>query len=122
MEASRIGYPSGALVVKVLIMDEPNSNPGFEVRRLKSASGWYVRVAWPNGRRDHVPGFVSPQEAQRWIEGKAPAWLSERYNAPLHLAVSRFHLSAQHAVSAKLSGRDVRATPNRDELRDALGG
>jgi hypothetical protein len=103
MEASRIGYPSGVLVVKVLIMDGPNSNPGFEVRRLKSASGWYVRVAWPNGKRDHIPGFVSQQEAQRWIEGKAPAWLSERYNAPLHLAVSQFHLSAQRAASAKLT-------------------
>jgi hypothetical protein len=34
-------------------MDEPNSNPGFEARRLMSASGWYVRVAWPNGKHDH---------------------------------------------------------------------
>jgi hypothetical protein len=50
----------------------------FEVRPLKSASGWYVRVAWPNGKRDHIPGFVTQREAQRWIEVKAPAWLSER--------------------------------------------
>jgi hypothetical protein len=59
-------------------MDETSSNPAFEVRPLKSASGWYVRVAWPNGKRDHIPGFVTQQEAQRWIEVKAPAWLSER--------------------------------------------
>jgi hypothetical protein len=59
-------------------MNEPSSNPVFEVRPLKSASGWYVRVAWPNGKRDHIPGFVTQQEAQRWIEVKAPAWLSER--------------------------------------------
>ena len=64
-------------------MNEPSSNPTFEARPLKSASGWYVRVAWPNGKRDHVPGFVTQQEAQRWIEGKAPAWLSERCNAPV---------------------------------------
>jgi hypothetical protein len=83
------------LVVKVRIIDEPNSNPGFEVRRLKSASGWYVRVAWPDGKRDHIPGFVSQHEAQCWIEEKAPGWLSERCCAtPLHLAVSRPHLSA----------------------------
>jgi hypothetical protein len=59
-------------------MNEASSNPVFEVRPLKSASGWYVRVAWPNGKRDHIPGFVTQQEAQRWIEVKAPAWLSER--------------------------------------------
>jgi hypothetical protein len=95
MEASRVGYPRGVIVAKVPIMDEPKSNPGFEARRLKSAPGWYVRVAWPGGKHDHIPGFVSQQEAQRWIEGKAPAWLSERCNAtPLHLAVSRPHLSS----------------------------
>ena len=59
-------------------MNEASSNPVFEVRPLKSASGWYVRVAWPNGKRDHIPGFVTQQEAQRWIEVKAPGWLSER--------------------------------------------
>ena len=59
-------------------MEEPSSNPAFEARPLKSASGWYVRVAWPNGKRDHIPGFVTQREAQRWIEVKAPAWLSER--------------------------------------------
>ena len=75
-------------------------DPAFETRHLASASGWYVRVAWLNGKRDHIPGFVSQREAQRWIEGKAPAWLSERCNAtPFHLAVSRPQVSspiAQH--------------------------
>jgi hypothetical protein len=70
------------LVVKVPVMDEPNSNPAFEAHRLTSASGWYVRVAWPNGKRDHIPGFVSQREAQRWIEGKAAAWLSEQDKVP----------------------------------------
>jgi hypothetical protein len=59
-------------------MIEPNSNPAFEPRPLKSARGWYVRVAWPNGKRDHVSGFITQQEAQRWIEIKAPGWLAER--------------------------------------------
>jgi hypothetical protein len=61
-------------------MNEPNSSPAFEARPLKSASGWYVRVAWPDGKRDHIPGFVTQQEAQRWIEVKAPGWPSERCN------------------------------------------
>jgi hypothetical protein len=53
-------------------MNEASSNPAFEARPLTSARGWYVRVAWPNGKRDHIPGFVTHQEAQRWIEVKAP--------------------------------------------------
>jgi hypothetical protein len=59
-----------------------NSNPTFEARPLASASGWYVRVAWLNGKRDHIPGFVSQREAQQWIEGKAPTWLSAQSKAP----------------------------------------
>jgi hypothetical protein len=54
----------------------------FEARRLARAPGWYVRVAWPDGRHDHVPGFVTQDEALRWIERKAEAWLSERGTDP----------------------------------------
>jgi hypothetical protein len=63
------------------IMNEANADPAFEARRLKSAPGWYVRVAWAHGRRDHIPGFVSQQEALRWIETKARAWVSEQTRA-----------------------------------------
>jgi hypothetical protein len=81
-------------------MDDPNSNPVFEARRLKSACGWYVRVAWPNGKRDHIPGFVSQHEALCWIEGKAPAWLSERSNAhPVSFWPSRNRFLARPARS-----------------------
>jgi hypothetical protein len=70
----------------------PSSNPAFEARHLTSASGGYVRVAWLNGKRDHIPGFVSQREAQRWIEIKAPTWLSARNKGPEpHFAVSRPH-------------------------------
>jgi hypothetical protein len=70
----------------------PSSNPAFEARRLTSASGWYVRVAWLNGRRLHIPGFASKQEAPRWIEEKATTWLSAHGRKPeLHFAVSRPH-------------------------------
>jgi hypothetical protein len=59
-------------------MIEPSLSPAFEPRPLKSAHGWYFRVAWPNGKRDHVPGFITQQEAQRWIEIKGSGWLAER--------------------------------------------
>jgi hypothetical protein len=60
------------------MMNETNADPVFEARRLKSAPGWYVRVAWAHGKRDHIPGFISEQEARRWIETKAHSWVSER--------------------------------------------
>lgn len=49
----------------------------FEARRLSRAPGWYVRAAWPNGRRDHIPGFISEDEALRWIEQKGGAWVND---------------------------------------------
>jgi hypothetical protein len=67
----------------------PRSNPAFEARRLTSVlSGWYVRVAWLDGKREHIPGFVSQLEAQRWIEEKAPTWLRSHAPEP-HFGVSR---------------------------------
>jgi hypothetical protein len=69
-----------------------SSSPAFEASRLASVSGWYVRVAWLNGKRDHIPGFVSQREAQRWIDEKAPSWLSAHSKPPEpHFAVSRPH-------------------------------
>jgi hypothetical protein len=61
-----------------IFMYEENRIPAFEPRRLASAPGWYVRVIWPYGKLEHVPGFVSKQEAMRWIQEKAKAWLSEQ--------------------------------------------
>jgi len=77
---------SGYISREAAIVNQPSANPAFEARPLKSASGWYVRVAWPNGKREHVPGFVTKQEAQRWIEDKARVWLSERCSPPETLA------------------------------------
>jgi hypothetical protein len=73
-------------------VQNPSSNPVFEARHLTSACGWYVRVAWRHGKREHIPGFVSQREAQRWIEEKAPTWLSAQSKAlEPHLAASRWH-------------------------------
>jgi hypothetical protein len=58
-------------------MNESNADPAFEARRLTSAPGWYVRVA-SHGKCNHIPGFVSQQEATRWIETKAHSWVSEQ--------------------------------------------
>jgi hypothetical protein len=75
-EGSARGQSHGA------IMNESNAEPAFEARQLKSAPGWYVRVAWSHGKHDHIPGFVSQQEALRWIETKARSWVSEQTRSP----------------------------------------
>jgi hypothetical protein len=58
-------------------MTDWNPSVSFEARRLARAPGWYVRVAWPNGRCDHIPGFVTQSEALRWIDQKGEAWVNE---------------------------------------------
>jgi hypothetical protein len=57
-------------------MNEPNADQAFEAVWL--TPGWYVRVAWSHGKCNHIPGFVSQQEAKRWIEAKAHSWVSEQ--------------------------------------------
>jgi hypothetical protein len=62
-------------------VEEHKSDPNFEVRQLKSASGWYVRVSWRYGQVEHVSGFASGQDAHNWIEKKSEAWLRGRNGA-----------------------------------------
>ena len=52
-------------------MDEAEPDPVFEARRLKSAPGYYVRVKWRYGQVEHVSGFASGHDAQKWIEEKS---------------------------------------------------
>jgi hypothetical protein len=82
-------------------MDQ-NPNAGFEARRLARAPGWYVRIALPNGRHQHVPGFVTREEALRWIEEKAEAWLSDHASGPnpFALAAARPQAGTQFAKRA----------------------
>jgi hypothetical protein len=84
-------------------MDEQNSNPAFEARRLQSAPGWYVRVSWPHGKSDHIPGFVTQREAVRWIEEKARRWLSEKSAGVLNLIAGQRSLNG---VRDHRSGQD----------------
>ncbi len=55
--------------------------PPFEVRPLKSAPGWYVRVSWRYGQVEHVAGFASAQEAASWITKNSEEWLRNRATA-----------------------------------------
>jgi len=61
--------------------EKKKPDPVFEVRPLKSAPGWYVRVSWRYGQVEHVSGFASGQDAAKWIEQKSEAWLRGRKGA-----------------------------------------
>ena len=52
--------------------------PTFEVRQLKFAPGWYVRILWQYGQEQHVSGFASAHEAQSWVHKKSEGWLRNR--------------------------------------------
>lgn len=62
-------------------MEEQKSDPIFEVRRLKSAPGWYVRVSWRYGQEEHISGFASGHDADNWIKEKSVDWLRNRAGA-----------------------------------------
>jgi len=62
-------------------IEENRFTPTFEARRLKSAPGWYVWISWRHGQVEHVSGFASGQDAQKWIEEKSEAWLRSRTGA-----------------------------------------
>lgn len=53
-------------------------SPIFEVRQLKCALRWYVRVLWSYGQEQYVNGFTSADEAQSWIDGELAGWLQSR--------------------------------------------
>jgi hypothetical protein len=53
-------------------------DPVFEVRPLKSAPGWYVRVSLRYGQVEHVSGFASAQDAAKWIEQESEAVASRQ--------------------------------------------
>ena len=37
--------------------------------------GWDIWVSWRYGEMEHVSGFASEHDAQKWIDEKAEAWL-----------------------------------------------
>jgi hypothetical protein len=57
---------------------EAKRSPTFEVRQLKSAPGWYVRVLWQYGQEQHISCFACADEAQSWIDKKSVGWLRNR--------------------------------------------
>jgi len=48
----------------------------FEVRKLQTGSGCYIRATMPNGSTEQVYGFETPAKASEWIGKRSQAWLA----------------------------------------------
>lgn len=55
-------------------MSEPR--PTFRAMHLKTGTGWYVLVTWPEGQTEQVSGFFTERQAIDWIADKSDSWRS----------------------------------------------
>ena len=51
----------------------------FEPRPMETGPGWRVRVTWPDGEVEYIPGFQTEAEAKEWIETKSRQWLYNQF-------------------------------------------
>ena len=55
--------------------------PTFVQRELTVGAGWYVVATWPNGRTQHIGGFVNEREAIEWPKNESAAWVAKHRGA-----------------------------------------
>jgi hypothetical protein len=53
-----------------------SSDPRFEAR--PADEGWCVRVSWPNGKVEVIPGFSNQYQALDWIKFQSANWIADR--------------------------------------------
>src|SRR6266545_8164874 len=71
--------------------------PTLQVRK-ENEGQWTVRVTWPDGAWQDIPGFEHEKDADDWIAAKLPDWLEERKMA--RLSDARRQLTARLLGSA----------------------
>jgi len=54
--------------------------PTLQMRK-QNESLWTVRVTWPDGASEDIPGFQHERDADDWIANKFPVWLEEQNKA-----------------------------------------
>ena len=51
----------------------------FDAKPVRIDASWGFEFVYPDGRRDHVNGFLSAEEALRWIDnGGCADWARDR--------------------------------------------
>ena len=54
--------------------------PTLQMRK-ENQGKWTIRVTWPDGVSEDIPGFPYEQDADHWITNKFPIWLEEQRKA-----------------------------------------
>jgi hypothetical protein len=54
--------------------------PTLQMRK-ENEGLWTIRITWPDGACEDIPGFPHEQDADDWITNKFPVWLEEQKKA-----------------------------------------
>jgi hypothetical protein len=54
--------------------------PTLQMRK-ENQGKWTIRVTWPDGMSEDIPGFPYEQDADDWITNRFPDWLEEQRKA-----------------------------------------
>jgi hypothetical protein len=52
------------------------AEPILTAHPIKGSPGWFVKIAFPDGRERRISRFVTETEAQAWIENESDDWLA----------------------------------------------
>jgi hypothetical protein len=60
------------------VKEKRGAKPMFEVLKWKIGGGFYVKTTLPNSAPENITGFVTKNDAIRWVRYESAAWLHTR--------------------------------------------
>jgi hypothetical protein len=57
---------------------ELDARPVFEIIEWKIGGGFYVKATLPNREPENITGFVTKNDALKWLRYDSAAWLQTR--------------------------------------------
>jgi hypothetical protein len=57
------------------VKEKREARPVFEIMEWKIGGGFYVKATLPNSAPENVTGFVTKNDAIRWVRNDSAAWL-----------------------------------------------
>ena len=61
--------------------EKRDAKPIFEVLEWKIGGGFYVKAMLPNIAPENITGFITKDDARRWVRYESAAWLHDRRQA-----------------------------------------
>jgi hypothetical protein len=62
-------------------VEKRDAKPAFEVMEWKIGVGFYVKATLPNAAPENISGFITKNDAVRWVRNESAAWLYARRQA-----------------------------------------